>query len=812
MLELRRRPRDAATRLDRGQNAAPFAAIDTRHSFALGQRRLSVVRASDHVEHVRLKRVLTRRIRIRLRAAGGPLHLGGIVLVHERRRIVLDELRLLIFLTIIVKQLRHLRLHRQRTVVALIGYRHDDLVQRLRRAHAGIQGAELLRLPNLIRIRTRLRVADVLEVERHLCISRSAERLRYLDVRLAQGAGRRHRRLNGCIGILQNERELVGFEPLATGQHLLALKVRLAIQRAGCGVRVRIRYRARLTSSDLALSTVGLCREAIARRLAYLIVPACGKPVHVQGLARLQGTLRLAVLAECQHELITLLLAVRVLHHSVEIFADGILHRDGELEGLLREISRVVPIGQLQLLRHRQRAGLIDAQLAVIAQIGVYLRLRGRLLGAAPLRVQHVRSRGRTVLFLDLVQFVDVGQTRRAGLEVAGTRRGILGDNALSLLSGIAGEGHMLGLRNGLAVLHGIVVVLVVVRGAALHRLRGRGACLVGVDRRVLREVIVAIARCRLERGDRVARFLAGPLVGIEVHLARFGVGVIRHIRLHGVIGVLQQIERRRLHAGGVQHRNRRGVRDAHRVLRQIDGEVVQRDQGRGRLHLHLVAHRSIVRTRDGDHDVLQVGSGQTGMHVAAEMVGVDVPVRGLGFAAVHLSVVHELGQVGDLHVIAQLIIEDDVAIPALEAFACLRGIAGALRDLLGDVVEHMLQLIGVGRALVERGVCAIGTLRTIAEVPFVFARPQTRALVRIRRRRVVARHGVHELVLVGNALLIGILCRIRALEDADGVHHGTLIFHVLSASNGARGDLRRECALGRRRSVSKEDDDLLGI
>ena len=172
MLVLRRRPRDAAARLDRGQNAAPFAAIDTRHSFALGQRRLGVVCAGDYVEHVRLKGVLTRRIRIRLRTAGGPLHLGGLVLVLELRRIALDEL--LAFHAIIVKQLRHLRLHRQRTVVALIGYRHDDLVQRLRRAHAGVQGAELLRLPNLICVRARLRVADVLEVERHFCTGRSA--------------------------------------------------------------------------------------------------------------------------------------------------------------------------------------------------------------------------------------------------------------------------------------------------------------------------------------------------------------------------------------------------------------------------------------------------------------------------------------------------------------------------------------------------------------------------------------------------------------------------------------------------------------
>ena len=370
----------------------------------------------------------------------------------------------------------------------------------------------------------------------------------------------------------------------------------------------------------------------------------------------------------------------------------------------------------------------------------------------------------------------------------------------------------MLGLLNGLAVVHGVVAVLVVVRRAFLYRLRRNSAGLIGVDGRVLREVIVAIALSRLERGDRVARFLAGPLVGIEVHLARC-VGVLLHIRLHGVIGILQQIERRRLHAGGVQHRDRRGVRNAHGILRQVDGEVTQRDQGRGHLHLHLVAHRNVVRTRDGDHDVLQIGSSQAGMHVTAKMVRVDVSVRGLGLAAVHRSVVHELGQVGDLHVIAQLIVKGDVAGLVLEAFACLRRIAGALRDLLGDVVEHMLQLIGVGRALVERGVFTVGALRAFAEAPFVFALlPPTRFLIRIRRRRIVARHGMHEVVLIVNALRIGILCRIGALEDADGVHRSTRIFHSLGRPNGARGDARIKCALGRWLAVSKEDDNLLYI
>ena len=142
-----------------------------------------------------------------------------------------------------------------------------------------------------------------------------------------------------------------------------------------------------------------------------------------------------------------------------------------------------------------------------------------------------------------------------------------------------------------------------------------------------------------------------------------------------------------------------------------------------------------------------------------------------------------------------------------LEAFACLRRIAGALRDLLGDVVEHMLQLIGVGRALVERGVFTVGALRAVAEAPVI---PIPDLLV--RRRRIVARHGMHEVVLIVNALRIGILCRIGALEDADGVHRSTRIFHSLGRPNGARSDARIKCALGRWLAVSKEDDDLLYI
>ena len=70
----------------------------------------------------------------------------------------------------------------------------------------------------------------------------------------------------------------------------------------------------------------------------------------------------------------------------------------------------------------------------------------------------------------------------------------------------------------------------------------------------------------------------------------------------------------------------------------------------------------------------------------------------------------------------------------------------------------------------------------------------------------------MHELVLIGNVIGIRIIGRICALEDADGVHRSTRILHILSVPNGARGDLRREIALGRWRAVGKEDDDLLGI
>lgn len=70
----------------------------------------------------------------------------------------------------------------------------------------------------------------------------------------------------------------------------------------------------------------------------------------------------------------------------------------------------------------------------------------------------------------------------------------------------------------------------------------------------------------------------------------------------------------------------------------------------------------------------------------------------------------------------------------------------------------------------------------------------------------------MHELVLIGNVIGIRILGRICALEDADGVHRSTRILHILSVPNGARGDVRREIAIFRRRAIGEEDDDLLGI
>ena len=70
----------------------------------------------------------------------------------------------------------------------------------------------------------------------------------------------------------------------------------------------------------------------------------------------------------------------------------------------------------------------------------------------------------------------------------------------------------------------------------------------------------------------------------------------------------------------------------------------------------------------------------------------------------------------------------------------------------------------------------------------------------------------MHELVLIGNVIGIGILGRIGVLEDADGVHRSTRILHLLGIVNGTRGDLRIKLVKIRRRAIGEEDDDLLGI
>ena len=158
------RERNAAACLHRSHHAVPLLATGIEHDLgAIGQRRIRVIRAGSHVEHIGCKRICPRIVRVRFRANRGPLLGSSIVFVREFRycRCLARQH------ASIVLQLLHGTFHRQVTIVLLVFNHHGDLVQRIRCAYAWQQPAIGRALVNLIHVRTWLRVGDVSEAERH---------------------------------------------------------------------------------------------------------------------------------------------------------------------------------------------------------------------------------------------------------------------------------------------------------------------------------------------------------------------------------------------------------------------------------------------------------------------------------------------------------------------------------------------------------------------------------------------------------------------------------------------------------------------
>ena len=222
--------------------------------------------------------------------------------------------------------------------------------------------------------------------------------------------------------------------------------------------------------------------------LRNFIVPTDIKTVYVQRFASLQAVLCLACIVELQGKRIALLLATRILHHGAEALVRGFGHADSELKRVVAEIAQGVAFRHLQLLRYRQRTREVDAQLAVVAQVG------SNLARANPLRVQHVIGGSRGVVVFRFVQVVEVGQSSSAGLEV-GTLV-VHPDGALDSLGISAVKSYdLLLFLHGTAtrIRHFVVRVPVPIGITRNHLMGALSARFIGIDRRVAREVIVDV-------------------------------------------------------------------------------------------------------------------------------------------------------------------------------------------------------------------------------------------------------------------------------------------------------------------------------
>ena len=76
----------------------------------------------------------------------------------------------------------------------------------------------------------------------------------------------------------------------------------------------------------------------------------------------------------------------------------------------------------------------------------------------------------------------------------------------------------------------------------------------------------------------------------------------------------------------------------------------------------------------------------------------------------------------------------------------------------------------------------------------------------------VVARNGLHELVLLACLRILDTGFGVRAIKDADGINGGLAVLHILSSCHGSVGDTRIEFILLYWRTVGKEHNNLLGI
>ena len=372
--------------------------------------------------------------------------------------------------------------------MTFVSNRYRNLIQCLRCAYARIQYAECFRFTNLIGIHARLGIRNVAKVKRNRSTSRSSVRLGHLNGCSTADGPFRHRNTDGAFGCFQKEREFISTVPAAARKHLFALKNLRSFKLARCAIGIHHFRIYRFASCNSTRKVCSDLSESSTIGFGNRVAPTAVKAVYVQRFACLQVVLCLALSVERQGKRVANLIAVGILHHSAKALGCGIGHINSELERIVCEVVSTVPVGHLQLLRYRQRAGEVNAQLAVVAQVG------SNLARANPLRVQHVNGSPGIIRGFCLVKLVKIRQSSSTCLEV-GTLA-VHPDGALDGLGISAAEAYDLFLLlHGTAtrISHFVVRIFVPIGITLNYLVSALSTCLIGVDGRVAGEVIVAV-------------------------------------------------------------------------------------------------------------------------------------------------------------------------------------------------------------------------------------------------------------------------------------------------------------------------------
>ena len=476
----------------------------------------------------------------------------------------------------------------------------------------------------------------------------------------------------------------------------------------------------------------------------------------------------------------------------------GARNRNRELKLVVRKVGSRISLRDLNVLLNLKRPRQLKRELAVVAQVGVDIFVAG-----GPFRVpEGACGRGR-VRGLVGVQLGNVGQAGRTLLEdkvALGIRRNgtrdALGDAAQELLDRERGSRR--------AVCADVVeIALIVIRRVPVQRaLRALCACRVGIQRAVLRDVVIAVLLGRGKGGDGVAVLATIPPVGQEEDLAVL-VLVVGDVRRHIGIGIGEKLLHAVFEAGPEEDADGERGGDGAGALVHVDLEVAQRDEGRRNLDRDLVTGLQVGRPLDRDDDAAEVALGIEGVaRLAVKHIGVDIAVGGLGVDVKDLVGKDDVVEVIDLHVITELVGEGHVARLVLHALGDVGGIAGRIRDLLGDVIEDGLELVGVGGRLVE-----IRVLLSSAKIP----------VVAIPRRHIgcvgiVAGNSLHKLVLVAGSVSANGGRRIGTRKNANSVDGTAIILDCFCRGNRLASHLVIKITERRWGAVSKEDDNLASI